>query len=128
MNAIPDHRGWIFYDDHCGVCRLGRRATGRLFESRGFRWVPIQTPGAAGRLGVEPAEFDRRMHLLGRDGRVLNNADAFAALCRSVPWLWPLGALLAVPGFREAGRWLYDGFARHRYGRDGAGWRKGGVR
>ena len=34
--------GWIFYDARCRACRLGRRWTGRLFESRGFRWVPLQ--------------------------------------------------------------------------------------
>lgn len=55
------------------------------------------------------------MHLLLADGRVFNNADAFGILCRSVWWLWPIGALLLVPGFRELGRLTYDWFARNRY-------------
>jgi predicted DCC family thiol-disulfide oxidoreductase YuxK len=87
---------------------------GRLFASRGFEWTPLQTPGAAVRLGVAESAFDFRMHLLTADGRVLHNADALGVLCRSVWWLWPLGALLLMPGFREVGRITYDWFARNR--------------
>lgn len=108
-------RGWIFFDAECAACVAGRNRTGDLFESRGFRWVPLQTPGAATRLGVNEAAFATRMHVLTADGRVRHNADAFGALCRSVWWLWPVGALLLVPGIREAGRMAYDTFARNRY-------------
>lgn len=108
-------RGWIFYDAECVACVASRNRTGRLFESRGFRWVPLQTPGAAERLGVNESAFDTRMHLLTGDGAVRHNADAFGVLCRSVWWLWPVGALLLVPGFRELGRLIYDWFARNRY-------------
>lgn len=126
--------GWIFYDARCRACRLGRRWTGRLFESRGFRWVPLQTPGAAKCLGVPESDFDRRMHLLLPGGRVCDNADALSWLCRSVGWLWPFGLLLTVPGFRELGRWAYDFIARHRYCGTAACWRnttavgRGGAR
>jgi predicted DCC family thiol-disulfide oxidoreductase YuxK len=108
-------RGWIFYDAECAACVAGRNRTGGLFESRGFRWVPLQTPSAAERLGVYAAAFDTRMHLLTGDGLVRHNADAFGVLCRSVWWLWPLGALLLVPGFRGLARLSYDWFARNRY-------------
>lgn len=123
--------GWIFYDARCRGCRLGRRLTGPVFSARGYRWVPLQTPGAASRLGIAEADFDLKMHLLDATGRVHHNADAFAVLCRSVWWLWPVGALLAVPGFREAGRRAYDFIARHRYCGTDACWRggvEGGVR
>lgn len=108
-------RGWIYYDAGCVACVRGRYRTGRLFESRGFRWLPLQTPGTAERLGVPEVAFETRMHLLTSDGRVRHNADAFGYLCRSVWWLWPVGALLLVPGFREMGRLAYDWFARNRY-------------
>ena len=108
-------RGWIFYDAACAFCVRGRRRVGRLFEARGFDWFPLQTHGAAARLGVTESAFDLRMHLLTADGRVLHNADALGVLCRSVWWLWPLGFLLLVPGFRELGRLAYDWFARNRY-------------
>ncbi|MCI0536631.1 MAG: DCC1-like thiol-disulfide oxidoreductase family protein [Verrucomicrobiales bacterium] len=108
-------RGWIFYDATCAFCVRGRKRAGRLFESRGFEWLPLQTPGAAARLGVSKLALQVRMHLLTADGRVLHNADALGALCRSIWWLWPLGFLLLVPGFREIGRFAYDWFARNRY-------------
>ncbi|MBI3850272.1 MAG: DUF393 domain-containing protein [Verrucomicrobia bacterium] len=108
-------RGWIFYDAAFALCVRGRERVGRLFESRGFEWVPLQTPGVAVRLGVPASAFETRMHLLTVDGRVLHNADALGVLCRSVWWLWPLGFLLFVPGFRELGRLAYDWFARNRY-------------
>lgn len=108
-------RGWIFYDAACETCIRGQRLTGRWFESRGFAWLPLQSQGAAARLGVSELAFEIRMHLLLPDGRVFINADALGVLCRSVWWLWPVGALLLVPGFRELGRMLYDWFARNRH-------------
>ena len=111
-NAI---RGWIFYDAACPPCVTARQRTGRLFASRGFSWLPLQSPGSAARLQVPESDFAIRLHLQLPDGRVLNNADAFAVLCRSVWWLWPLGMLLRIPGFRELGRATYDWIARNRY-------------
>lgn len=108
-------RGWIFYDAGCVACVACRNRTGRLFESRGFRWVPLQTPGAAEWLGVSETAFATRMHLLSADGAVRHNADAFGVLCRSVCWLWPVGVLLLVPGFRELGQLTYEWIARNRH-------------
>ena len=107
--------GWIFYDAACAPCVTARQRTGRLFASRGFAWLPLQTPGSAARLRVPESDFAIRLHLQLADGRVLNNADALGVLCRSVWWLWPLGVLLLVPGFREVGRATYDWIARNRY-------------
>lgn len=115
IRDVKGARGWIFYDAACALCVRGRRRAGRLFESRGFQWFPLQTPGAAARLGVAESAFESRLHLLETDGRVLHNADAFGVLCRSVWWLCPLGLLMLVPGFRELGRVTYDWFARNRY-------------
>lgn len=108
-------RGWIFYDAACALCVQGRERAGRLFEARGFEWLPLQTPGSAARLGVPESAFVTSMHLLTADGRVRHNADALGVLCRSVWWLWPFGLLLLVPGFRELGRLGYDWLARNRY-------------
>jgi predicted DCC family thiol-disulfide oxidoreductase YuxK len=108
-------RGWIFYDADCALCVGTMRRVRRLLEKRGFRWVPLQTPGTAVRLGVREVAFETRMHVLTDSGRVYQNADALGALCRSVWWLWPFGALLALPGFLQAGRLGYNWLARNRY-------------
>jgi predicted DCC family thiol-disulfide oxidoreductase YuxK len=115
ITNINAGRGWIFYDANCPFCVWGRNRLGRLLESRGFHWLPWQTAGAAQRVGVTASAFDTRMHLLTGDGRVRHNSDALAVMCRAVWWLWPLGMLLGLPGFRQAGRLGYDWFARHRH-------------
>jgi predicted DCC family thiol-disulfide oxidoreductase YuxK len=108
-------RGWIFYDAVCGVCTAGRRRTGRLFESRGFRWVPLQTPGTAERLGVSENELWTEMRLQIADGRVLGGIHAWGYLLRRVWWLWPVGALLRIPLLRELADTTYRWVARNRY-------------
>jgi alginate O-acetyltransferase complex protein AlgI len=114
-NNVEGPAGWIFYDAGCVLCVRARERVGRLCASRGFQWLPLQTPGTAARLGVPESAFELCMHVLLANGRVFHNADALGILCRSVWWLWPLGMLLCVPGFRELGRLAYDTFARNRY-------------
>ena len=105
----------IVYDAECPACVRGRTSLGQLFESRGFRWLPLQTPGTAARLGVQESALVARMHVLDRDGRVFSGVDAVGVLWRRVWWLWPLGAFLMVPGIRGVGRLIYDFVARNRY-------------
>lgn len=123
ITGMPVAKGFVFYDARCLTCRTGRRWVGRLFEARGFRWVPIQTPGAAAWLGVDESEFARRLHVRVAEGRIYHNADAFAVLCRSVAWLRPLGVVLGWPGFRVVGRWIYDVVARNRHGGVRGAWK-----
>lgn len=108
-------KGWIFFDATCALCVRGRWCVGRLFEARGFVWTPLQTPGAAARLGLSEAALHEEMQLQLADGRVLAGVDAWAWLLRTVWWLWPVGALLAAPGFRGLSRTFYRWIARNRY-------------
>lgn len=108
-------KGWVFYDGECPVCAGGVARCGRFFARRGFVWQPLQTPGAAARLGMSEEVMREEMKLLRADGRVCGGADALAALLRSVWWLWPLGALMAVPGLRHLARLGYRWVTRNRY-------------
>jgi predicted DCC family thiol-disulfide oxidoreductase YuxK len=118
VNTPSSHisaRGWIFYDAQCRLCRAGVTGLGRLFAQRGFIWLPLQTPGAANRLGLSDADILREMKLQLPGGRVLGGIDAWIHLFRSVLWLWPIGVLLSLPGFHALGQGCYRWLARNRY-------------
>jgi predicted DCC family thiol-disulfide oxidoreductase YuxK len=61
------------------------------------------------------AALREEMKLLRADGRIFGGVDAWAVLFRSVWCLWPLGALLALPGARWFGGVIYRWVARNRY-------------
>lgn len=96
------------------MCRASRNRWGGMLARRGFEWVPLQTPGAADRLGIPETGLLEEMKLLSPDQRVLGGIDAWACLLRSVWWLWPLGLLLSLPGFHAVGQACYRWIARHR--------------
>lgn len=108
-------RGWVFYDAECRFCVRGMRRWGGLFARRGFVWLPLQTPGTAVRLGVADSQLLGEMWLQLAGGRVASGVNAWSELMRSVWWLWPLGALLGVPGLNAVARRIYRWIARNRY-------------
>ena len=107
--------GWVFYDAQCRFCVRSRERFGPLFERRGFRWMPLQTPGTAARLGYTEAELMGEMKLLLPNGQVFGGVDAWAVLLRSVWWLWLFGVLLKVPGLNAVATWGYAWIARNRH-------------
>jgi predicted DCC family thiol-disulfide oxidoreductase YuxK len=117
--TAPEPLGWIFFDAQCAFCVGHRQRWGRIFERRGFVWIPMQTPGTAERLGITEAELQTEMWLLLADGRKFSGVNAWSGLMPRVWWLWPLGALLTVPGFNASGRALYRWIAKHRHGLGG---------
>ncbi len=108
-------RGWSFYDAECVLCVRGVKRWNNLFARRGFCWIPLQTPGTAERLRVDESSLREEMKLLLASGQVLGGIDAWAVLFRSIWWLWPLGALLRIPGVRWLGAIGYRWIARNRY-------------
>ena len=107
--------GWIFYDAECLFCLTGRRVWGKIFGRRGFDWLPLQTPGVAGRLGLSETALLEEMKLQLPDGRVLGGIESWIVLFRSVWWLWPIGSLLSLPGFHVLGQGCYRRIAQNRY-------------
>jgi predicted DCC family thiol-disulfide oxidoreductase YuxK len=107
--------GGIYFDAACRFCVTHRRRWGPVFERRGFVWLPLQTPGAAARLGITEAQLQAEMWLQLADGRNYSGVNAWSALMRRVWWLWPLGLLLAAPGFNAAARALYRWIAQRRH-------------
>jgi predicted DCC family thiol-disulfide oxidoreductase YuxK len=112
---IQGRRGWIFYNAECPICRRSRKVWGGIFARRGFEWLPLQTPGVANRLGLSETAVLEEMKLQLPSGRVLGGIDSWVVLFRSVWWLWPLGAMLSLPGFHGLGQACYRRIARNRY-------------
>lgn len=112
--------GTIFFDAGCGLCVANRRRWGRIFERRGFVWLPLQTPGAAERLGITDVQLREEMWLQLADGRKCSGVSAWGLLMRHVCWLWPVGVVLALPGFNATARVLYRWIAKNRHCLGGA--------
>jgi predicted DCC family thiol-disulfide oxidoreductase YuxK len=112
--------GGIFFDAECRFCVGSRQRWGLIFERRGFVWLPLQTPGTADRLGITESQLHAEMWLQLADGRNYSGVNAWSVLMRRVWWLWPLGAMLALPGFNAIGRAGYCWIAAHRHCLGGA--------
>ena len=110
----------IYYDDDCEFCRAMLRRFGRTLAHRRFRFVPLQSPGAARVLGVSDERLMDEMRVRLDDGVLFGGASALAAIARRIWWAWPLWALSRVPGamlLLDAG---YRWFARNRHCLNGA--------
>jgi len=107
--------GWIFFDAECRFCVANRRRWGRIFERRGFVWLPLQTPGTAERLGVAPELLMAEMWVLPRGAPPLSGVDAWIGLMRHVWWLEPFAVMLKLPGIRRPAQAFYRWVARNRY-------------
>ena len=107
--------GWIYFDAECQFCDTHRRRWGRIFERRGFVWLPLQTPGTVERLGITETQLRAEMWLQLADGQKFSGVNAWAALMRRVWWLWPAGFVLALPGLNAIARALYLWIAKNRH-------------
>jgi len=112
--------GTVFFDAECSLCVANRRRWGRIFERRGFVWLPLQTPGAAKRLGITDAQLQEEMWLQLADGRNCSGVNAWSMLMFRVWWLLPLGLVIALPGFNAAARAIYRRIAKNRHCLGGA--------
>lgn len=113
--TVDETRGWIFYDAKCPVCQRGMKFWSTPFIRRGFRWLPLQTPGTAERLCISQAALLEDMKVLCADGRLFGGVDAWVVLGRSIWWLWPLALMFALPGLHAFAAVCYRWIARRRY-------------
>jgi predicted DCC family thiol-disulfide oxidoreductase YuxK len=107
--------GWIFFDAECRFCVASRCRWGRIFERRGFVWMPLQTPGTAERLGATPELLMAEMWVLPAGAAPLNGVSAWILLMRHVWWMKPLAVALDLPGIKRLAQAVYRWIARHRY-------------
>ena len=115
ISDLAATRGYVIYDGACPLCVRGVGLIGGIFARHGFVWIPIQSPTACKRLGLTHPELLDEMKLLLQNGAIIGGAEAWGTMCRAVLWLWPLGVLLTVPGFKGLANAGYRWLARNRY-------------
>lgn len=109
----------VLYDGACPLCRREIAHAQRLVASRGgagLAFVDIADGSGAcpWPAGTTQAQLLARFHVQRADGRLLDGAEAFAALWARLPgWRW-LSRLAGLPGGLAVMEATYRGFLRLR--------------
>ncbi len=107
--------GSIYYDADCSFCTAAVRRFERLLARHRFAVVPLQSPGAAARLGVPDERLLDEIRLQLASGEVFGGATAVVEVARRIWWTWPLWALSRVPGVMRGMDAAYRRVANSRY-------------
>lgn len=120
-------RGWILFDDSCGICRRWVPFWERALRRRGYAIAPLQADWVRRQLGMTEEELLQDLRLLLADGSLVSGADVYRHATKRIWWAWPVYLLAAAPGLRclfDAG---YRAFARSRHRVSDACGLSGGV-
>lgn len=111
----PATRGWVLYDDGCGVCREWVPRWRHVLARRGFAIAPLQDPWVAERLQLSGDELLRDIRLLLVNGDRRQGADVYRYVMRRIWWALPLYVLSVLPGFNRLFDAAYRLFADNRH-------------
>ncbi len=115
MNA-----GTLYFDGACGMCTRSKDLLLRFDRTGNIATEPLQGPGVAERLGVEPATLLDAVRWLDSDGTVYSGAEAVnTAVSTAIGSRIPL-ALYRIPGIRFVEDVVYRWVVAHRYKFPGA--------
>ena len=107
--------GILFFDGACGMCTRSRDLLLRMDRTGNVQTEPLQSPGAAQRLGIAPASLLESVRWLDSSGTVYSGAEAAnAALSAAIGRRIPL-AIYRIPGVRFIEEAVYRWVAAHRY-------------
>ena len=118
MHSHPQLRGWVLYDDSCGVCRRWVPFWAPTLRVRGHDAVALQMPWVRERLASLGATDELLLEdilLLPVEGELVRGAEVYRRLLRSIWWAYPLGVLAGLPGLKVLFDRAYRTFARNRY-------------
>jgi predicted DCC family thiol-disulfide oxidoreductase YuxK len=107
----------VLFDDRCGKCRRFVDLSRALDFSRHLEPIGLSNPRIASEFGhfdLDALNFE--MHVIDSRGRVFRGFYAVRRIAREVPLMWPLAALLFIPGVSAAGEPIYTWIARTQYG------------
>lgn len=108
-------RGWILYDDSCGICRRWVPFWENALRRRGYAIAPLQAEWVRGRLGMTEEELLQDLRLLLADGTLVSGADVYRHATKRIWWAWPVYGVAVTPGLRRCFDAVYRMFARNRH-------------
>ena len=107
--------GTLFFDGACGMCTRSGDFLLRLNRTGDLQTEPLQSLGAAERLGIPPARLLESVRWLDSSGAMYASAEAAnAALSAAIGTKLPL-MLYRIPGIRFIEDGVYRWVATHRY-------------
>lgn len=113
-HTTPAH-DTVLYDGQCRFCRSQIGILKRLDWWHRLQFTSLHDPSVAADFPEIPlARLHEEMVVVDRTGQARGGADAVRYLSRRLPPLWPLAALLHIPGSLPLWRWLYGFVAKRR--------------
>lgn len=107
--------GVLIFDGKCGMCTRVRNGLLRLDRAGRLATEPVQGPGVAERVGVDPERLPASVWWLDSSGAVFSGAKAMnAAVSAALGTRLPLVAY-NIPGAGRVQELVYRWVAGHRY-------------
>jgi predicted DCC family thiol-disulfide oxidoreductase YuxK len=108
-------KGWILYDDSCGICRRWVPFWGNALRKRGFAIAPLQADWVRQKLPMGEKELLQDLRLLLANGDQIHGADVYRYAMKRIWWAWPLYLFSIMPLCRNIFNRGYQTFAAHRH-------------
>jgi len=110
----------VLFDDRCGKCRRFVALSSALDFAGRLDLIGLSEPRRAREFGhFDLGALNLEMHVIDLRNRVFRGFYAIRRIALEVPLMWPLAALLVLPGASAAGVPIYAWIARTRYSRLG---------
>jgi predicted DCC family thiol-disulfide oxidoreductase YuxK len=105
----------LFFDGACGMCTRSVELLNKLNRTGKLQSEPLQSPGAAQRLGISSSDLLDSVRWLDASGNVYSGAEAAnAALSAAIGSRIPL-RIYRIPGLRFVEEAVYRWIAANRY-------------
>jgi predicted DCC family thiol-disulfide oxidoreductase YuxK len=107
--------GTLFFDGACGMCTRSRDLLLKMDRTGNLQTEALQSPAAARRLGIAPANLLESVRWLDSSGAVYSGAEAAnAAVSAAIGTRIPL-AVYRIPGVGFIEEAIYRWVAANRY-------------
>ena len=111
----PEPNAWVLYDDACGFCSRWVGFWAPTLARRGFGVSPLQAPWIREQGVLRHDQLLDDLRLLSEDGSMVEGADVYRFVMRSIWWAYPAYLLSIAPGLRSIFDRTYRAFADNRY-------------